>query len=50
MAKIFENMTNELDLVVDILKAMSVEQRAEIMNVLDKELGAKLTKMMKPDS
>ncbi len=50
VAKIFENMTNELDLVVDILKAMSVEQRAEIMNVLDKELGAKLTKMMKPDS
>lgn len=50
VAKIFENMTNELDLVVDILNAMSVENRAAIMNVLDPELGAKLTKLMKPDT
>ncbi|MCR2048650.1 hypothetical protein NSB25_15335 [Acetatifactor muris] len=50
VAKIFEEMTNELDLVADILSAMTVEQRAAIMNVLDPELGAKLTKLMKPSS
>ena len=50
VAKIFEEMTNELDVVADILGAMSVEERAAIMNVLDPELGAKLTKLMQPDS
>ena len=48
-AKVFENMTNELDLVADILGGMSVEERAAIMNVMDAELAAKLTKLMRPD-
>lgn len=47
-AKVFEEMDDRLELVAQILEAMSVEQRAEIMNVIDAEIGAKLTKIMNP--
>ena len=43
-------MSDRLELVAEILEAMTVEQRADIMNVIDTELGAKLVKMMHPDS
>lgn len=49
-AKMFEAMSDRLELVAEILEAMTVEQRADIMNVIDPELGAKLVKMMHPDS
>lgn len=39
-----------LDMVVEILTAMSVDDRAAILNVMDTELGAKITKKMYPDS
>lgn len=48
-AKVFEEMTDNLDLVVKILNAMSVEDRAAIMGVMDSELAARLTKMMDPN-
>lgn len=49
-AKILEGMTNDMDKVVDILKTMSVDNRAAIMDVLNVDLAAKITKMMYPDS
>ena len=49
-AKMFENMTDNLDLVAEILEGMSVDQRAAIMDAIDAELGARLIKMMHPDS
>ena len=49
-AKMFEAMSDRLELVAEILEAMTVEQRADIMNVIDTELGSKLVKMMHPDS
>lgn len=48
-AKVFEEMTDNLDLVVKILNAMSVEDRSAILGVMDSELAARLTKMMDPD-
>lgn len=50
VAQAFKNMEDNLSLVVDILNALSVEQRAAIMDVMDSELVAKITKMMYPDS
>lgn len=49
-AKVFEQMDDRLELVAQILEGMSVEARAEIMNVIDAEIGAKLTKIMNPGS
>lgn len=49
-AAIFENMTDNLDLVAKILNAMAVDERADIMGVMDSEVAARLTKMMDPDS
>lgn len=49
-AGIFENMTDNLDLVSKILGAMSVEDRADILGEMDPEVAAKITKMMDPDS
>lgn len=49
-ASIFENMTDNLDLVAKILNAMAVDERADIMGVMDSEVAARLTKMMDPDS
>lgn len=48
-AQTFEAM-DDLDLVAEILGAMSVDKRAAIMDVIDTEVGAKLAKMMQPDS
>lgn len=48
-AKTFEEM-DDLDMVAKILKGLTVEQRAAIMDVIDTELGAKLAKMMYPGS
>lgn len=50
VAEAFKNMEDNLSLVVEILNAMSVEERAAIMNVMDSELVAKVAKMMHPDS
>lgn len=49
-AKMFEAMDDRLELVAEILEAMSVEKRAAIMDVIDTDLGAKLVKMMYPGS
>ncbi len=49
-AAIFEEMTDDLDLVAKILNAMSVEDRGEIMGAMNAEVAAKLTKIMDPDS
>ena len=49
-AAIFEEMTNNLDLVARILNEMSTEDRGKILGVIDSEDAAKLTKIMEPDS
>ena len=49
-AGVFEEMTDNLDLVAKILNAMSVEDRAKILGAMDASVAAKLTKMMDPDS
>ena len=49
-AGIFEEMTDNLDLVAEILNAMAVDERAKILGVMDSEVAARLTKMMNPDS
>lgn len=49
-AAIFEKMTDNLNLVAKILKAMNAEQRGDILGVMDAEVAAKLTKIMDPDS
>ena len=46
----FENMTDNLDLVAEILEGMGVDKRAAVMDAIDAELGARLIKMMHPDS
>ena len=50
VAGVFEEMTDNLDLVAKILNAMSVEDRAKILGAMDAGVAAKLTKMMDPDS
>lgn len=47
-AKIFDGMTNELDLVARILGAMSTEDRGKILGAMDAEVAAKVTKIMIP--
>lgn len=49
-ATIFENMTDELDLVAEILYQMSAEDRGSILGVMDPEIAARLTRIMDPDS
>lgn len=49
-AATFEEMTDNLELVARILNALSVEDRAKIMDALDKDLAARLTKIMDPES
>ena len=48
-AKVFEEMTDNLDLVAEILNAMSVDERADIMGVMHSAVAARLTKMMDPN-
>ena len=49
-AKIFEEMTDNLELVSKILMTMSAQQRGEIMGQMDPAVAAKLTKIMDPES
>ncbi|MGN0346447.1 MAG: hypothetical protein ACI4DU_04100 [Lachnospiraceae bacterium] len=48
-AKIFNSMTGNLDLVADILWAMSATDRGEILAAMDPEIAAQVTKIMDPD-
>lgn len=47
-AAVFDTMTNDLELVAKILKAMNAESRANIMNAMDASVVAKLTEIMDP--
>lgn len=47
-AAVFDTMTNDLDLVAKILGAMSADDRAKILEQMDEENAARLTKMMDP--
>ena len=49
-AGIFEAMTSDLKLAARILKEMNAEDRGKILGVMDKEIAAKLTKMLEPES
>lgn len=49
-ASIFEEMTDNLDLVARILMSMDNESRGEIMGKMDPAVAAKLTKIMDPES
>lgn len=49
-ASIFEEMTDDLDLVAKILDQMSAEDRGSILGAMDSEIAARLTKIMDPDS
>ena len=48
-AKIFEEMTSDLDLVAKILNQMSAESRGNILAAMDPEIAARVTKIMDPD-
>lgn len=47
-AAIFDTMTSDLDLVAKILGAMSADDRAKILEQMNEENAARLTKMMDP--
>ena len=47
-ADIFNTMTDNLDLVADILEAMDTESRANILGKMDKDIAAKITQILKP--
>ncbi|MCM1134837.1 MAG: hypothetical protein NC400_04595 [Clostridium sp.] len=49
-AAIFEQMTDNLDLAVRILGAMSADDRGKILAVMDSETAARITKLMDPES
>lgn len=49
-AAIFNNMTDNLDLVAKILRAMNADSRGAILAAMDAETAARLTKIMDPDS
>lgn len=48
-AKIFEQMTNDLDLVAKILNQMDAENRGNILAAMDPEIAARVTKIMDPN-
>lgn len=48
-AAIFEEMTDNLELVAEILYQMEPDDRGKILGVMDQEIAAKLTKIMNPD-
>lgn len=48
-AAIFDTMTDNLDLVADILMAMDSDARADILGAMDSTTAAKLTKIMNPE-
>jgi flagellar motility protein MotE (MotC chaperone) len=47
-AGIFETMTNNLDLVAEILNNMSADARGSILGAMDPAIAAKVTKIMAP--
>ena len=47
-AAIFNTMTNDLQLVADILWAMEAEDRGNILAAMDPEIAARITKLMSP--
>lgn len=47
-AAVFDTMTSDLDLVAKILGAMSADDRAKILEQMNEENAARLTKMMDP--
>lgn len=47
-AAIFDTMTNDLQLVADILWAMKPEERGAILAKMDPEIAARVTKLMSP--
>lgn len=49
-AAIFDTMTDDLQLVADILLNMSTQSRADILGKMDPEIAAKLTAIMEPDN
>ncbi len=49
-AAIFENMTDNLDLVARILNVMNADVRGQIMGEMNPEVAARLTKIMDPES
>ncbi len=49
-AGIIEKMDKDLNLVAEILEAISAEKRADILGAMDAEIAAKLVKIMKPKS
>lgn len=49
-AAIFENMTDNLDLVAEILMSMDYETRSGIIANMSPDFAAKITKIMYPDS
>lgn len=49
-AQMFETMSNDMNLVAKILKAMTPEQRGDIMGAMTPEFAGRLTKIMNPES
>ncbi len=49
-AGIFNEMTDNLNLVAKILNAMSADERGKILGAMDAEVAARLTKIMDPDT
>ena len=47
--KIFEQMTDNLDLVARILKQMDTDARAKILGVMDSEVASQITKILDPE-
>ncbi len=49
-AAIFDTMTNDFDLVADILRNMSTQSRADILGKMTPENAAKITAILEPDN
>ena len=49
-AAIFDTMTNDFELVADILRNMSTQSRADILGKMDPENAAKITAILEPDN
>jgi flagellar motility protein MotE (MotC chaperone) len=47
-AAIFDTMTDNLQLVADILDNMDAQSRADILAAMDTDVAAKLTKILEP--
>ena len=47
-AALMEEMTDDLNLVAKILENMDIDARAKIMDAMDSQIAARLTKIMEP--